>query len=65
MIFFNDSQFQHPLAVVGMAVNVIGGVWYTMSQVGIGMVEMVHSDSKAAFTSEVRKDTQAEDKMTS
>lgn len=53
MVLFNDSQFQHPLALVGMTINLIGGVWYTTSQVGIIEID---SDRKAVVYKDVHRE---------
>ena len=52
MVLFNDSQFQHPLALVGMTINLIGGVWYTTSQVGI----IEDSDKKAVVYKDIHRE---------
>ena len=53
MVLFNDFQFQHPLALVGMTINLIGGVWYTTSQVGI--IE-ANSDTKAVVYKDIHRE---------
>lgn len=53
MVLFNDSQFQHPLALVGMTINLIGGVWYTTSQVGIIEID---SDTKAVVYKDIHRE---------
>lgn len=39
MLLFDDARAQRPLALVGMTINLIGGIWYTMSQVGVNAPE--------------------------
>ncbi len=43
MLLFGDARAQRPLALVGMTINLMGGIWYTMSQVGADAPEQVKS----------------------
>lgn len=33
VFLFHDALFQGPLVFVGMGMNLLGGMWYTLSQV--------------------------------
>lgn len=39
VFLFNDALFQGPLAFAGMGMNLLGGMWYTLSQVQDGKAE--------------------------
>lgn len=47
VFLFNDALFQGPLAFAGMGMNLLGGMWYTLSQVQDGNTALTERKEEA------------------